>query len=98
VPELVALLPDSVAAGADEFALTVKGTNFTRRSVVRWNGEVRETSYVSATELTATITGLDVLFPGRNAVTVFNPAAGSGSSNALPFVVQRSRRSAGPLD
>ncbi|MCC5794600.1 MAG: hypothetical protein JJT85_07670 [Chromatiales bacterium] len=50
-----ALSPPFVESGSDAIALTVTGQGFMPRSVVRWNGSVRETTFVSDTELIAQI-------------------------------------------
>ena len=62
------------------------GTNFANGSV-RWNGSGRTTTYVSSTQLTASITAPDIAVEGTASVTVFNPAPGGGVSNAASFSV-----------
>ena len=47
----------------------------------------RTTTYVSATQLTATILAADIAVAGTGLVTVANPAPNAGTSSALPFVV-----------
>ncbi|HEY3128512.1 MAG TPA: IPT/TIG domain-containing protein [Acidobacteriota bacterium] len=78
--------PSSTGAGGPTFTLTVTGANFTSNSVVRWNGAARTTSFVSATQLTATIPASDIATPGTASVTVAN-ADGSGVSNAVQFTI-----------
>lgn len=90
VPVLTALNPVSRTAGAGAFTLTVTGGNFLAGSVVRWNGNNRTTTFVSATTLTAAITAADVQSAGTAAVTVFNPAPGGGTSGALSFTITAS--------
>jgi hypothetical protein len=65
--------------------LAVYGTNFISGSIVRWGGADRTTTYSSSTQLTASITAADIATGGTVAVTVFNPAPGGGSSNAVTF-------------
>jgi hypothetical protein len=67
--------------------LTVNGNNFVSTSVVRWNGTDRATTSVSATQLTATILASDLAVAGTAQVTVFTPAPGGGTSNALTFTI-----------
>src|SRR5207253_2564790 len=43
--------------------------------------------YVTATQLTAAISAADIAAAGTAQVTVFNPAPGGGTSNALTFTV-----------
>src|SRR5881396_4119101 len=54
------LVPAATAPGGPGFTLTVNGTGFVSGSVVQWNGSSRTTSFVSATQLRATITASDV--------------------------------------
>jgi len=75
-------------AGAPAFTLTVTGSNFIASSVVRWNGTARTTTYVSSTQLRATISAADIAVAGTAAITVVTPAPGGGTSNAqsLPIL------------
>ncbi|GAB2771577.1 hypothetical protein GCM10027175_06340 [Hymenobacter latericoloratus] len=86
-PVLTAVSPTSIAAGSNGFVLTVTGSGFTSGSVVRFNGADRPTTFVSATQLTATIPASDVVQAGTYPVTVANPAPGGGSSGSVGFVV-----------
>ncbi len=84
VPTLTGMhAPTSLPANASSFQLTVLGSDFIPEAVVRWNGSDRTTTFVSATELRATIPASDVETVGSAQITVFNP--GGGLSNALPF-------------
>ncbi len=87
LPATSGLAPATATAGDAGFPLTVNGTNFIAGSVVRWNGTDRATTFVSANELTATITTADVATAGTAAVTVFNPAPGGGTSNPQTFTI-----------
>jgi hypothetical protein len=82
--------PGTKTAGAASFPLTVGGANFTTKSVVLWNGAARATTYVTATQLTATILASDIAAAGTGLVTVANPAPPAGTSSAQPFVVMSS--------
>lgn len=87
-PLLSALEPDAVPAGSPAFTLTVKGAFFTSGSVVRWNGEERPTTVVSASVLRAGIGAGDVGERGTALVSVVAPdSAGDDPkvSNALAF-------------
>jgi hypothetical protein len=86
-PTVTGLNPSSATAGGPAFTLTVSGTSFVGSSVVRWNGSNRTTTYVSGTQLTAAITAADIVAATTASVTVFNPAPGGGTSNALSFSV-----------
>ncbi len=73
VPAITALSPATATAGDDAFTLTVTGSGFTSSSVVRWNGNARTTTFVSATQLTAAIPASDIAAAGTASVTVLNP-------------------------
>jgi hypothetical protein len=87
-PVLNSVLPSLVPAGSGAFTLTVSGLDFLPSSTVRWNGQARTTTYVSATELRADILAADVTQPGTFPVTVVNPSPGGGTSQAQNVVVQ----------
>ncbi len=83
-PIITALQPASVEAGSDAFALTVNGDNFLSSSMVRWNGVNRPTTFISATQLTASISVADVASTGLVSVTISNP---EGTSKPATFTV-----------
>lgn len=85
VPAVASLAPASAPAGSAAFTLTINGTGFVAASVVRWNGVPRATTFMSATQLRATIEAADIAAVGQSAVTVSNPAPGGGVSNAVAF-------------
>jgi|GEM_PF-1302478 len=87
IPGILNLNPSSTTAGGAGFTITVNGSNFVNGSIVRWNGSDRPTTFVSVNQLTATITAADIASPGSVPVTVFNPAPGGGTSNAVFFTV-----------
>ena len=86
-PVLSSLSPAAAPAGSPALTLTVNGSGFNAGSVVRWNGTDRATTFVSASQLRATIPAADLATAGTAQVTVFAPAPGGGVSSALPFVV-----------
>jgi hypothetical protein len=77
-PVLASVSPLSFAAGA--FTLTVNGSNFVNGAQVLFAGAALNTSFVSATKLTATGTTATL---GSFPVTVQNPNPGSSSSSAI---------------
>lgn len=87
VPAVTTLAPNNGNAGGAAFTLTVNGSNFASNATVRWNGSNRTTNFVSATQLTATITAADIASVGTGTVTVFNPAPGGGTSNGTTFTI-----------
>ncbi len=92
-PVLTALLPAGTTPGRPGLTLVVEGRNFTRQSVVRWNGAGRPTQFLSAGRLSAFVPARDLTRPRTAEVTVETP--GAGTSNVLPFSVGRTRSRAG---
>ena len=84
--------PQFGCSGVAAFTLTVNGTNFVSGSIVRWNGADRVTTFVSLTQLTATISTSDILGSGNAKITVFNPAPGGGVSNISVFKLSKPKR------
>jgi uncharacterized protein YdgA (DUF945 family) len=87
VPSISSLSPSSAIAGSAAFTLTVNGTNFVSSSTIQWNGSNRTTTFVSSTQLTATIPASDIATVGSANVTVVNPSPGGGMSSALSFII-----------
>jgi MSHA biogenesis protein MshQ len=86
-PTTTSISPSSKIVGDALFTMTVNGTNFVSTSVVNFNGSARTTTFVSATQLTATIPASDMTVAGTFNITVVNPAPGGGTSNAQVFTV-----------
>ena len=87
VPTLTSLSPTQTTVGGSWFVLTLNGARFAPGCLVRWDGQNRETTYVSAAELLTTIEWADIDTAGRFPLTVANPAPGGGSSEAVDFSV-----------
>ncbi|HKZ78604.1 MAG TPA: IPT/TIG domain-containing protein, partial [Pyrinomonadaceae bacterium] len=87
VPSLTSLSPASALAGGPSFTLTLNGAAFLPTSVVRFKGSDRPTTFVSSSQLTAQVTDADINTAGTASITVFNPAPGGGSSNAVIFTI-----------
>lgn len=86
-PTLSSLSPTSANAGSSDLTLTVNGSQFVSSSLVRWNGSNRATTFVSASQLRATITAADLVTPSAVPVSVFTPAPGGGTSAVKTFTV-----------
>jgi hypothetical protein len=87
VPVIANISPASKNAGDPGFTLTVNGSEFYNgKSVVRFNGSARATTFISPTQITAAIPAGDLLVAGAFPVTVFN-GGGGGASNAQNFTV-----------
>ncbi len=88
------LVPDATAPGGPGFTLTVNGAGFVAASVVNWNGSPRATTFVTSSELTASILASDIAKASTATVTVVNPNPGGGVSNTQPFSVAVAETSA----
>jgi hypothetical protein len=90
-PQITGITPSPVSVSGPAFTLTVNGTGFVPNSVVRINGDLpaneRQTVFVNATQLTASITAADIAATGAFPITVFNPLPSGGLSNAVNLTV-----------
>jgi len=87
VPAVSSISPTTATAGGSDFTLTVNGSNFVGGSVVQVNGSARTTTFVSSTQLTATVVAADIASPGTLSITVNNAAPGGGTSSAATLTV-----------
>lgn len=62
--------PTSVTAGSGAYTMTVDGRGFSNTSTVLWNGNPLTTTYVSSTELQATVPALNIALAGSAVVRV----------------------------
>ena len=86
-PAVGSLSPSTTVMGGAAFTLTVNGSGFVPASTINWGGAPLITSYVSATQLSATVPASDIAAAGNFAVTVTTPAPGGGTSSAVTFAV-----------
>ncbi|HEY5642169.1 MAG TPA: hypothetical protein VIS31_04765 [Woeseiaceae bacterium] len=87
VPEITILDPAEVQSGTGAFELTVTGAGFLTGAMVTWDGADRTTTFVSGTQLVASISATDIETPRTVRVRVRNPAPTPDASNELSFVV-----------
>ncbi len=85
VPAIATINPTTAVRGGPSFTLTVTGSNLLATSTVQWNGQSRATTFLGNTELQAQIPMEDISVASTDAVTVFNPAPGGGTSNSASF-------------
>jgi len=78
------LSPFTANAPGAQTTLTVTGTGFTSNSKVMWGNSQRTTAFVSATQLTATITAADL---SAGAVVQVSVQDSTLTTNSLPFTV-----------
>jgi hypothetical protein len=70
-PTIATLSPATVSQGSGSFTLTVTGSNYlSGASTVRWNGDSLATTYVSSTQLRASVAAARISSAGEVAVTV----------------------------
>lgn len=81
------VMPTSVPAGSAGFSITLNGTGFAFNSDVKWNGVSLATTIVTSNKLSANVPASYVAAAQTASVTVFSPAPGGGTSNAVPFTV-----------
>src|SRR5438309_2215831 len=93
LPSLSSISPSSVSAGSPGFTLTLTGSNFVSNSVAQVNGAGRATTFVSATQLTASIPASDLTAGANLSITVSSPAPGGGTSSVVTLTVNNTLRS-----
>jgi len=91
-PAIDLLAPNCVPAG-EQFLypvsnqMVVVGANFEAKSVVRWNGSARPTTFSARGQLTVQLSASDIAIAGNVPVTVFNPPPNGGTSSPVTFMV-----------
>jgi hypothetical protein len=84
-PTITSLSPSSATAGGAAFTLTVNGANFVSGASVLWNGATSlTTTYVSSTQLTASVPASLIASAGTVNVTVVTV---NGVSSASTFTI-----------
>jgi len=80
VPTINSVSPTSVKANGASFTLTVDGVQFNSNAVVVWNSAPLATTYVSGSEVTATVPASELLAGGTATISVMNGAGGKLSN------------------
>lgn len=83
-PVITGLSPSTINAGSAGFVLTINGSAFATGASVLWNGSTVPSTFVSATQMTASIGATLIAAPGTAAVVVSNDGL---SSHSMPFTV-----------
>jgi hypothetical protein len=86
-PVLTSIAPASVPAGSGDTSLTAYGSKLVTGATVLADGAPLDTTYVSATELRATVPAAKLAASGSIAITVKNPDPGSSTSSAVTLAV-----------
>ena len=79
-PTITQLSPSQASAGSGPITLTIYGTGFTNMSSVTFNGTQQTLTFVSATQLTVTLSATELAIAGTYAVVVTNPGSSSASA------------------
>jgi len=87
VPTISGISPNLIQAGSADFTLTVSGNGFNENSTINLNTAQLPTTYVSSTQLTATVTASQIAKFGWVAITVSNPSPGGGVSQIVPLTI-----------
>lgn len=86
-PTITTISPNTKIAGDAGFTLTVNGTNFVNgESIISWNGVNKTTTFVSATQLTASILASEIATNGTIDVKVYN-TCNTFSTTATAFTI-----------
>ena len=96
-PTVTSISPASATAGGGAFKLTVNGTNFVNGAMVNFNGTTLATTFVSSTQLTATVPAGAIASAGTYAVSVTIPPPGGGTFGNVNFSVQSPSSGGGGL-
>ena len=86
-PSITSISPSVVTSGGATFKLTVTGTNFQSGAVIKVNGAIHTTTFVSSTSLTTNVFSSDIATAGQLPITVTNPGTGPTTSNAVTLFV-----------
>ena len=86
-PMLSGITPSSAMVGTDQLYVSVRGAGFSERSVVLWNGDLRPTTFVSVSELSALLSQSDLATVGSATMTVSSPPPGGGVSSGVTFAI-----------
>ncbi len=87
-PSLTAVAPQKATAGSPDMTVTLTGAGFVARSTLQVDGAPVATSFVSATELKATLPAARLARAGTLALTVSTATPGGGTSAPVQFVVE----------
>lgn len=97
VPMLTSISPDNAAAGAADTMLTATGSDFVPTTELRLDGIRLTTTYVSATQLRATIPAAQLVMGRSATVTAVTPGLG-GTSAGASFVITNPQAALGAVN
>src|SRR5206468_5723815 len=86
-PAISSIYPFCATTADAHFSLLVYGTDFFSTSTVKWNATALATTYVSSTQLTATVPASLIANAGTASITVVNPNPCGATSTAVTFTI-----------
>ncbi len=86
-PTVTSISPTTATAGSGPLTLTVNGTGFQNTTTIQAGDVAEVTSYVSATQVTATLTAEQLASGGQLPIIALNGTASSGSGTAINLSV-----------
>ena len=89
LPTITTVTPNSIQAGTTTpTTITVAGTGFvTQFTQITLNGAPLQTTVISTTRATVTLTAGDLALAGIDRIAVANPSPGGGTSNVLTLAI-----------
>jgi outer membrane protein assembly factor BamB len=87
VPTITSLTPTSINSGSPDMTVAITGTGFVPTSVAQANSTDLATTFVSSTQLSATIPAAMLVNAASLTVTVTTPSPGGGTSGGSGFQV-----------
>jgi fibronectin type 3 domain-containing protein len=97
LPVINSMSPAINNVGGAAFTLTVNGSEYIPGSIVFWGTLALPTQYVSATQLTASVSAADIAVAGTMNIAVQTPMPGGGTSNALQYAVEPAQSVSNPI-
>lgn len=89
LPSISAVLPGTITAGTASAVLKVTGVNFSKQSVILWNGSALATALVDANTLSSTVGAPSLAQPATAQLRVQDPQT-QAESQAVPVVIAAS--------
>jgi hypothetical protein len=87
LPVIASISPASLPVGSSSTSLDIVGTNFLPATTVSWNNSTLTATFISSTELSATVPSTSLAAGAVASVTLSNPAPGGGVSAPVNFQV-----------
>jgi probable HAF family extracellular repeat protein len=81
VPAITGVSPSTAQLFGPSYTITVYGSGFVANSTVKWSNKGLPTTFISSTELQATVGSQYLVHRDTGEVTVANPVPGGGYSN-----------------